>query len=711
MRAVWIALVWGLCSLCSSPLFAWHSRLSYHGGGYWRTRVVVEVENPTEHGRTGDIITLKVAATLPDLPLARTDATALRVCDEWGRELKYDLRTAAGAPRRIGPLQVGDRLSFAIDVPPGEVPRYYVYTDNPRAWPVVEFLRTGLVNGSFEHGTGGPIDWEPMLEDSRHHLAWIRDVAHTGQRSVQAKVDEGARPTWVTFRQAAIPIAPGRRYRFRGYVKADNVRGRAGWFVHVLGDRGRFLLNRVLSAGEGTYDWRRVELQFVAPEGARQARVGTVLFGTGTAWFDDASLEALEAKGAELRVRVVKVERQELQSLEKPSTWPEQPAWRWRVPLTVYHFGSKPARALVYADLRKVRWRFSPLKNGLGILMVDPTAPADQRVCPHLRYGWGILFLASLPPRSAKRFDLYLSPLAKSTVEMSYEALVRSEVNLVPNPSFEEGDVLPTRWVASFHRAEPRVGFRIRRVPEGRYGRWAVKLEIPPSLRGRWTGLRLAVPAKPAQTYFYSGLIKVEGNSAAKLHGHWLDSRRRLTSVSPFFSTSPAVSLGQGWVQTSALVLSSPDAAFVSFHLTTDRPGVFWYDGLFFGEVYPAVVGEWEQRVVSHANGWQVWPLNPLVKVFPDTLPEERPGSLDLLMVKNEWEPVQLALRSDRPLRGVRVQVSPLRNEKGDTLPPPGALARRVRTGGPPQRVLPFPLTRQVSAPSAEPRAKRRVGG
>ena len=50
----------------------------------------------------------------------------------------------------------------------------------------------------------------------------------------------------------------------------------------------------MLSGGAGTYGWKEVVAEFTAPAEADRADLGTVLYGTGTAWFDDVSLECLD---------------------------------------------------------------------------------------------------------------------------------------------------------------------------------------------------------------------------------------------------------------------------------------------------------------------------------------------------------------------------------------------------------------------------------
>lgn len=646
---------------------AWHHPLAYDGGGYWRTRAVIEVINKSNRLQIGIPITLTVGREAPSLPLASKDVKAIRVCDERGRELQYDLRTAQGTPRREGILRVGDQLSFLVELPPKGIVRYFVYADNPKAWMPPEFIRTSLVNGGFESGEHDPSDWERVGEDAQHKLAWATGVARTGKRSVQTVVAEGAPPTWVKFHQTHIPLLPGGKYRLRGWVRAEKTKGTVGWFLHVFGEKGEWLINQVLNAGDGTYDWRQVEFTFTVPVNGRWATVGTVLYGTGTAWFDDVSLESVGEREQPVQASVTNLETMLLTIRSDASKWTEEAKWTVRVPLTVYNLSDQTSVALVYADLRKVLWHFSALKGAPGIRIVDPEARAKERVRPHWRFDDGVLFLAVLPSRSAKRFDLYLSETEKSEGEANYEDLVSSPANLLLNPSFERGDELPAFW-----RGEQRKGVATRRVPEGKFGKWAAKLDVAPELKGEWVGWRLSTSVKPNQIYFYSGYLKAEGDQGrARLHGHWHNAQHQLTSEAPFFSTSPEVAGGQGWAQTHAFVKSPFDAAFVEFHLTTNTPGTFWHDGIFFGEVYTAIVGSLERYDALAAKGLQVWAINPLVKVFPDTPPEPMPKIVSVLMARNEYEPVQIALRSDRIIRQVGVEVTLLKNAQGQTLPPP----------------------------------------
>jgi hypothetical protein len=60
----------------------------------------------------------------------------------------------------------------------------------------------------------------------------------------------------------------------------------------------------------------------------------------------------------------------------------------------------------------------------------------------------------------------------------------------------------------------------------------------------------------------------------------------------------------------------------------------------------------------------RVWPVDPHVKVFRDTLPGAA-GTVTLRAARNEYEPGQFAVRSGGRVQGLRVELSPLRRADG----------------------------------------------
>jgi len=81
-----------------------------------------------------------------------------------------------------------------------------------------------------------------------------------------------------------------------------------------------------------------------------------------------------------------------------------------------------------------------------------------------------------------------------------------------------------------------------------------------------------------------------------------------------------------------------------------------------------AVTILWSSRVTGAADAagsLAVWPVEPHTKVFRDTKPPEVAGSVVMRAARNEYEPGQLAIRSARPLKEVRLELSPLRHSDG----------------------------------------------
>ena len=67
----------------------------------------------------------------------------------------------------------------------------------------------------------------------------------------------------------------------------------------------------------------------------------------------------------------------------------------------------------------------------------------------------------------------------------------------------------------------------------------------------------------------------------------------------------------------------------------------------------------------SYAERIQIYVVNPLEKVFKDTIPEDdRPMVLKLECAANEYESAQFVIRSDAELKDVTVKISALTNKE-----------------------------------------------
>jgi len=148
-------------------------------------------------------------------------------------------------------------------------------------------------NASFERASADapaerPADWRPYRWSGRGELAWA-DVGRTGTRSVRVASDQGADLSW----GAVVRVRPFSRYRLTGWIRTENL-------AATTGEGALFNLHGIDGARSepltGTNDWTEVAFEF--DTGANDAVQVNCLFGgwgyaTGTAWYDDLSLELL----------------------------------------------------------------------------------------------------------------------------------------------------------------------------------------------------------------------------------------------------------------------------------------------------------------------------------------------------------------------------------------------------------------------------------
>ena len=652
------------------------------GGGWWPLRVPVTVENPGDAAVAGEPVTMNAAV------LAGQRVESLRVCNAAGQELLFDVSDASGGPKRSGIMAADDRITIPAECPAKSAVTVFLYAGNNVAWPVPEFLAAGFVNGGFESGNGAPAGWTAIGTDEHHRATWEMAGGRSG-RCAKVEVDAGAEPKWVQWNQHNLPVTPGRAYKVSGWVRAENVVGRAGWFVHVNGEKPQ-LVSKVLEAGDGTFGWREVSATFTAPPGSATATIGTVMHGTGRAWFDDAQFEAAGG-GNGLRVSVGGVERLELAKSERKKMECSR-RWPCCAVVRVFNLADEPVTgALVHANLRPALAKLRAAPTNAVLRVVDAATGAESANC--VRRGSELLFDASLPARSEREFQVYFSAAQhKATNEFvsAYAKLLGSALNLVPNASFESGADSPDGWQAT----DKGGGFSA----DAMFGKRSAVFAVLPDAKNAWVGWRSQpIPVRPNASYFYGGFLKSRGLAgSAALHAHQLNRDGRIVSSGGYASTQPAVSGDGDWTFSSTLIQTPPDAVTVQLHLTMNERGTLpeggvvlsdaatlqsrmaangrgalQHDGVVLCRVLPGEIVGWagEETAGSARPSLQVWEVNPLVKVFRDSVPGRAAKSVAVECARNEYEPFELALRSAEARSGVEVAVSALRGPKGTTLP------------------------------------------
>ena len=679
------------CSLLAGALVAvaaaddfWPD-LACDGGGYWNLRVPVTVSGQAGGHPNAGMVEVLVRSGGQGAALIGADVPGLRVATADGIELKFGLVSEDGVPRREGSVAVGDRLFLPLQIKSAEdtavkeiptadakaIPavreqgqdgargawrqEYFVYAGNRRAWCVPEWLGGTLQNTGFEVGAGGPEGWTAYECDDRHRMVRQKGGARSGDWCARCEVDEGAKPDWVKYMQSGMPIRGSARYRFTGWVKAKDVKGRAGWYVHVHG-QGKLLLNRTTGEG-GTYDWRKTTFEFTVSDGASTFSVGTVLHGTGTAWYDDVSVELLGGAGAP-GVQVGAVQRRKLRAMGRELPWPRETTWAWRAPLTVRYFGTKASSGtLVNFDCRRF---YNQVAKALGfgktpaLRLVDPRRPGAALPVagsPDTE----LYAVLDMLPATELTLWLYLSeesaPAGASPVAPPDQWSDSRDVNLLVNGGMSEGGAEGVvGWTPTAPHSR-RQGVEEARVNRDNADPWCLRLQVPESVSDPgWPGWRQIVDVQPSTRYLLAGELKTDAvDGDARIHGHLHRADGKHTA-NAFLSTGDGLSGTCDWTRLSTLVTTPPDCARLSVHLTMNAHGTVWHDNVFLARVEEGLVGNLESRRPS--RGLEAWSVNPLVKVFrEDVAARQKAESVSVHVARNTRRGFQLALRAGAPTR------------------------------------------------------------
>lgn len=668
----WICLL--VVLNCSLSAFAadWRHPLTLDGGDYWRARVPVAIANESDQPLDGSPLEIAIDPQGALAELIGEKAGRIRVTDSGGTEMLFVVYDHGGV-KVEDEIPAGASLVLPVECKGKSTATYYVYFGNPSAWPVPDYLeaRPGLINGSVELGSGDtPDGWSHDAADDEHRALWSDENPHSGKRCLKTIVTPGAEATWIATRQSGIHIVGGARYRVEAWVRAENVKGSAGWYLHVGNAQNSMLSAPMLTAGDGTFDWKKVAHEFTAPDDADRLSLGTVLRGTGTAWFDDLSLTCLEP--GRVRTDLQAVQRMTLDEVgrwKSPAFWPQGAPDR-RAMVRVYNFSDQPRRsAVVSVDFEMIRGR------ARGRLDLDSIRVSlAGRIVRHTCQGNALLFQSDeLPARTVACYDLLFAD-DKSPGERETPPAGNILPNLVVNGGFEQGRPLPEAWSPT-GPAEGKDGVRFSVDDPGRadLGAACARMDVPDGLPESWRGWRQTVPVRPGATYLLSAWLKCQGLDAGevRVHVHLRKNDGSLATTGGMTSLSRGIAGTTDWTLTSGLFTMPDDAAQFQIHLTTTAAGTVWHDGVSLAEVEHGQLVGFDCRPMAAAEHLAVWAVPSVVKVFPDDPAPKAAEPWQVSVAGNEREVLQLAVRAGRSIDGVEVRVEPPVGSNGNQLPAP----------------------------------------
>lgn len=531
----------------TAPNTPWRHPLYLDNGGYWNSRIKITASSIANIDGAAQPLTVGQNG----LNLAGAEARSLRVLDDKNTELLFNITRADGAPRHEGKIENGDILTVPLELPANQTRALWIYWGNDKAGLVPDFLPNGFQNGNADKGQApDPVGWRPEGGDDQHILRWTK-TGRTGS-GLYAEAKAGTAPSWFKWTQTGVPVAPGQEVQVEAWVKAEDTEGLVGWYVHVNGSKPQ-LVNKVINAGQGTYDWTKINLNFTVPEGGATLDIGTVLYGTGRAWFDDATLKISgnATNAAKLQIGPVETPASLFpipdfalfggggNSDKAPFILPKV-----TVPIKVNNIGNNRKTALITADVRRAL-----LISRLG------DAPSWQ-----LRYGMekplpanlkdGVLtFKGFLPSNTVRNFELWLGPKGKLTAgpALPESETVVGPLNRLQNASFETGGDLPEGWDLSAQQENGKPVGVAKRVRGGKDGDWAVQLTIPPDAKANWSGWHQFAPVEAGGKYLLGAWLKTQDSGGVQLNAHWRDENKQLVKQSPYTGAGPALNGTADW--------------------------------------------------------------------------------------------------------------------------------------------------------------------
>ncbi|MEA1950720.1 MAG: hypothetical protein U9N87_05010, partial [Planctomycetota bacterium] len=385
----------------------------------------------------------------------------------------------------------------------------------------------------------------------------------------------------------------------------------------------------------------------------------------------------------------------ELKEAGEDAAWfDENPAddihWDYRLGLRVCNTSEKGRSAPHAAvNLALLKARLGHAVNDASIRVTRGAKPV-----PFFRSGNMLIFQSNVDPRTAQEFFVYFSDDSRIQPrgEISYAHAVAGPRNLVRNPSFERGSPRPNDW--PYSGANPPgtkvKGMEAQRcdAPAPGMGRHSARLHVPSGTVKAWRGWRQTIELRKDRSYYLSGWIKCKDLRDAKSeHDPQGESHHQTASiylhlinpkgvVKKFFSTeSPGRSLlgTADWTLLEQTFSTTSEQHRLAVNLTTEGSGTLWHDGLLLIEIDRLGVLRPQRRPRGKRPEIEVWPVNALVKVFPETFPAEQKRAAEISLARNEKEPLQLAVRLAKiagkgPVGKVRVEVDAPVNSAGQKL-------------------------------------------
>jgi hypothetical protein len=416
---------------------------------------------------------------------------------------------------------------------------------------------------------------------------------------------------------------------------------------------------------------------------------------TGFIYFDNPSAWAVgEYFSSKMKVNdsithtVLKNEKLSLKETGKTDKWfddnnSDQYQWQSRAAIKTINFSSKETGdKIVCVGIEGLLNRLhAEIDKNTVIQITD-----GLRAIPYYRMGNNIFFAQDISGYSARTNYIYFNSEDKTggnLIVKDVKNLKDLGQNLIQNPDFKGKNLTGWKDINGIEN--------IKFTTESNSEKEILQLQIASADTGKVIGLEQTLPVQTGASYLFSSWVKnsdaeVSQNDVTNIQKRalraWFISgndnssgKMKTTSLDPSQHRNGEplvykVQIDNIWSQVYILFRVPDNADSVRIQLLNTAPGTIWFDNVTVMKVITAETSPlaMERKAAKELKEMAVWQVDPIVKVFQDDLPPKTIPAANISVAQNEYEPLQLAIRSPEAYKNLEIKVISPSDGKGNKL-------------------------------------------
>ncbi|MBO5255696.1 MAG: carbohydrate binding domain-containing protein, partial [Opitutales bacterium] len=560
----------------------------------------------------------------------------------------------------------------------------FVYFDNKRANEVPDFYLFGLTNENFEQSTSETLrryEKDVLVNADERHLTTV--TSRTGKQSAYIK----GKRNWTSYARA-MQVNEGATYQFEGWVKVENLKSennKIGYYLvltydteerfYKLGGKLENPKKRILIQAKEiseNCDWTKITANFTVPQGYNRLRIKTKSFAIADTYFDDIKITEVTPT-PDFSYEIMPVEELNLTVQKAPRQW-EVSSTEYDVRITVSYFNlTKETKENILGSMPIKRFTQGNFPTS------DFKVFKDGKLVKFGIFGDNlILNIDKINPMSEIKYNIYLKSDRKNqtvktsgTRQVSYipsdqVAEVRNNLNfndfveifnknnnLLKNGSFEQDFA---HW--TFRRKISKQIVSI--VEDETFGKKALRFKTDKENK-TYPGIEQSVKIKPKTTY--TAIIW------GKKNGEYTQFNAPILRITQGKSLKNLVRKGASLVsngdwEIQATTLTNPyNDAWATLIISNDKPTDFLFDNAFLCESISSTKFTYSTPADLLSNEQtDIWQVNTIVKVFP-FFAQQKTAKAEISLAKNEYENLQLAVRSNKNLGELEISAPALKHK------------------------------------------------